>query len=145
MTIEEQQNEYIADFEYLENWDQRYEYIIDIGKKLAPMPEKSKVEENIIKGCQSTVWLHAEFKNGNIYYTADSNTQIIKGVVAMFVEVFSGHTPKEVLDAPVYFVEKIGLQGYLTSNRSNGLVAMLKQIKLYALAFQTKSQTAERS
>jgi cysteine desulfuration protein SufE len=144
MTIQDQQNEYISDFEFLENWDQRYEYIIDIGKKLPPMPEKSRVEENIIKGCQSTVWLDAEFKDGKVYFTADSNTQIIKGVVAMFVTVFSGHTPKEVLDAPVYFVEKIGLQGYLTSNRSNGLVAMLKQIKLYALAFQSKSQAAER-
>lgn len=139
MTIRGQQDEYIADFEFLENWDQRYEYIIDIGKKMPPMPATSKVDQNIIKGCQSTVWLDAEFKNGKVYYVADSNTQIIKGVVAMFVEVFSGHTPKEVLDAPVYFVEKIGLQSYLTSNRSNGLVAMLKQIKLYALAFQSKS------
>lgn len=139
MTIQEQQDEYIGDFEFLENWDQRYEYIIDIGKKMPPLPEKSKVEANIIKGCQSTVWLDAEFRDGKLYFVADSNTQIIKGVVAMFVQVFSGHTPKEVLDAPVYFVEKIGLQSYLTGNRSNGLVAMLKQIKLYALAFQSKS------
>ncbi|HTR28181.1 MAG TPA: SufE family protein [Puia sp.] len=139
MTINEQQDEYIADFEFLENWEQRYEYIIDIGKKLAPMDEKYKTEENIIKGCQSTVWLHGDLRNGRVFFAADSNTQIIKGVVAMFVGVFSGHTPAEILDADVYFVEKTGLQSFLTSNRSNGLVAMLKQIKLYAVAFQAKS------
>lgn len=139
MTINEQQDEYIADFEFLENWEQRYEYIIDIGKKLAPMDEKYKTDVNIIKGCQSTVWLYAELKGDRVFFTADSNTQIIKGVVAMFVGVFSGHTPAEILHADVYFVEKIGLQSFLTSNRSNGLVAMLKQIKMYAVAFQSKS------
>ena len=139
MTINEQQDEYIADFEFLEDWEQRYEYIIDLGKKLLPMDEKYKTEDNIIKGCLSTVWLYAEYKNGKAYFSADSNTQIIKGVVGMFVSVLSGHTPKDILDANVYFVEKIGLQSYLTSNRSNGLIAMLKQIKLYALAFQAKS------
>ena len=138
MTINEQQDEYVADFEFLENWEQRYEYIIDLGKKLPPMEAAYKTEENIIKGCQSTVWLHAVYTGGNVYFFADSNTQIIKGVVAMFVNVFSGHTPKEILEAEVYFVEKIGLQHYLSGNRSNGLVAMLKQVKLYALAFQTK-------
>jgi cysteine desulfuration protein SufE len=142
MTINEQQDEYIADFKDFDNWEQRYEYIIDIGKKLPPMSPGSKIEENIIKGCQSTVWLGAEFINDRLYFSADSNTQIIKGVVAMFVNVFSGHTTKEILDAPVYFVDAIGLQSYLTSNRSNGLVAMLKQIKLYALAFQSKSLQA---
>jgi cysteine desulfuration protein SufE len=139
MTIDEQQDEYIADFEFLEDWDQKYEYIIDLGKKLPLMDVRYKTEDNIIKGCQSTVWLYGEYKNGEVYFSADSNTQIIKGVVGMFVSVFSGHTPKEILDANVYFVEKIGLQSYLTSNRSNGLIAMLKQIKLYALAFQAKS------
>ena len=139
MTINAQQDEYVADFEFLENWEQRYEYIIDVGTKLPPMEEKYKTPDNIIKGCQSTVWLHGEFKDDRVYFAADSNTQIIKGVVAMFVFVFSGHTPKEILDADIYFVEKIGLQKFLTGNRSNGLVAMLKQIKLYALAFQAKT------
>lgn len=138
MSINEQQDEYVADFEFLENWEQRYEYIIDLGKKLPVMDEKYKTAENIIKGCQSTVWLHAVYKTGKVYFSADSNTQIIKGVVGMFVNIFSGHTPKEILDADVYFVEKIGLQHYLSANRSNGLIAMLKQIKLYALAFQAK-------
>ena len=138
MSINEQQDEYVADFEFLENWEQRYEYIIDLGKKLPPLDETYRKEENIIKGCQSTVWLHAEYKNGKVYFSADSNTQIIKGVVGMFVNVFSGHTPREILDADVYFVEKIGLQHYLSANRSNGLVAMLKQVKLYALAFLAK-------
>jgi cysteine desulfuration protein SufE len=139
MTIKEQQDEYIADFEFLEDWDQRYEYLIDLGKKLAPMGESQKTEDNIIKGCLSTVWLSAEYRDGKVYFSADSNTQIIKGVVSMFVQTFSSHTPQEILDAEVYFVEKIGLQSYLTSNRSNGLIAMLKQIKLYALAFKAKS------
>lgn len=139
MTINEQQDAYIADFEFLEDWEQRYDYIIDLGKKLPPMDERYKTSDNIIKGCQSTVWLHADFEHSNVYYSADSNTQIIKGVVAMFIGVFSGHTPKEILDADVYFVERIGLQKFLTSNRSNGLVAMLKQIKLYAVAYQSKS------
>jgi len=139
MTIKEQQDEYSADFEFLEDWDQRYEYLIDLGKKLAPMNERDKMEDNIIKGCLSTVWLSAEYRNGRVCFSADSNTQIIKGVVSMFVHVFSGHTPQEILDAEVYFVEKIGLQSYLTSNRSNGLIAMLKQIKMYALAYQAKS------
>lgn len=139
MTINEQQDEYIADFEFLEDWEQRYDYIIDLGKKLPPMDERYKTSDNIIKGCQSTVWLHASFEHSKVYYSADSNTQIIKGVVAMFIGVFSGHTPKEILDADVYFVERIGLQKFLTSNRSNGLVAMLKQIKLYAVAYQSKS------
>ena len=139
MTINEQQDEYIADFEFLEDWDQRYEYIIDLGKKLPPMDARYKTEDNIIKGCQSTVWMFAEEKDGKIYFSADSNTQIIKGVVGMFVSVFSGHTPEEIIGANIYFIEKIGLQSFLTSNRSNGLIAMLKQIKLYALAYQAKS------
>jgi cysteine desulfuration protein SufE len=139
MTINEQQDEYIADFKDFDNWEQKYEYIIDIGKKLPPVNPESKIEENIIKGCQSTVWLDANFINDKVYFAADSNTQIIKGVVAMFVNIFSGHTPREILDAPVYFVNAIGLQSYLTSNRSNGLAAMLKQIKFYAIAFQRKS------
>jgi cysteine desulfuration protein SufE len=139
MTINEQQDEYIADFEFLENWEQRYEYIIDIGKKMPPMDEKYKTEENIIKGCQSTVWLHGELRGDRVFFSADSNTQIIKGVVAIFVGIFSGHTPAEILNADVYFIEKTGLQSFLTSNRSNGLIAMLKQIKWYAVAFQSKS------
>ena|ERR1700759_5032105 len=138
MTIDEQQDEYIADFEFLENWEQRYEYLIDLGKKLPPLDERYRTGDNIIKGCQSTVWLHAELKEGNVYFSADSNTQIIKGVISMFVNVFSGHTPQEILDTNIYFIEKIGLQSYLSGNRSNGLVAMLKQIKLYALGFQAK-------
>jgi len=139
MTINEQQDEYIASFEFIEDRFERYEYIIDIGKKLPPMDEKFKTPGNVIKGCQSTVWLHAEYVNGLIYFFADSNTQIVKGVVAMFVNIYSGHTPGDILNSEMYFVEKVGLQNFLTSNRSNGIVAMLKQIKLYAFAYQAKS------
>lgn len=139
MTIDEQQDEYIASFEFIEDRFERYEYIIDIGKKLPPMDEKYKTPDNVIKGCQSTVWLYAEYVNGLVYFSADSNTQIVKGVVAMFVNIYTERTPEEILNSKIYFVEKIGLQNFLTSNRSNGIVAMLKQIKLYALAYKAKS------
>jgi len=140
MTIQEQQDTYIADFEFFGNdRDEKYSYIIDLGNKLPVIDEKYKIDENRISGCQSTVWLHAEYKDNKIFFTADSDAIITKGIVSMFVGVFSGHTPKEILNANIYFVDAIGLQSYLSMTRSNGLASMLKQIKLYALAFQAKS------
>lgn len=143
MTIKEQQDEIIADFEFLGDWDQKYEYIIDLGKELPLIDEKYKTEDNLIRGCQSRVWLHADYKDGKLFFTADSDAQITKGLVAMVIRVLSGHTPREIAEAEVYFIHTIGLSSHLSPTRSNGLLSMLKQIKSYALAFQAKTLSHE--
>lgn len=143
MTIKEQQDEIIADFEFLGDWDQKYEYIIDLGKELPLIDEKYKTEDNLIRGCQSRVWLHAGHKDGKLFFTADSDAQITRGLVAMVIRVLSGHTPKEITDADIYFINTIGLSSHLSPTRSNGLLSMLKQIKSYALAFQAKTLSHE--
>lgn len=120
-------------------WMEKYEYIIQLAKDLPLIDDKYKTGENIIKGCQSRVWLHPEFKDGIIYFTADSDALITKGLVAMVVRVLSGHTPKEIADADIYFIDKIGLRTHLSPTRSNGLLSMLKQMKLYAVAYQAQS------
>jgi cysteine desulfuration protein SufE len=138
MTINETQDQLIDDFELFDDWEEKYEYIIDMGKKLPAMPEEHKSEENIIKGCQSVVWLNASYKDGIVNFEADSQAIIVKGLVSMLLKVLSGHTPEEVLHADLYFIEKIGLTSHLAQTRANGLAAMVKQMKTYALAFQAR-------
>jgi cysteine desulfuration protein SufE len=139
MTINESQDEIIEEFETLSDWMDKYEYIIQLGKELPLINEQYRKDENLIKGCQSRVWLHSEFKDGKIYFTADSDALITKGLVSMVIRVLSGHTPKEIAEANLYFVDKIGLRSHLSPTRSNGLLSMLKQMKMYAIAYQAKS------
>jgi len=139
MTIKEQQDEIIGDFELFGDWMEKYEYIIQLGKDLPLIDEQYKTDENLIRGCQSRVWMHPEYKDGKIFFTADSDALITKGLVSMVILVLSGHSPKEIVDAEIYFIDAIGLRDHLSPTRSNGLLSMLKQIKLYALAFQAKS------
>ncbi len=139
MTIKETQDEIIADFEYLTNWDDKYEYIISLSKELPIISDEYKKEENLIKGCQSRVWLHADYRDGKLFFTADSDAIITKGLVSLIIKVLSGHTPQDIVTSEVYFIDAIGLRNHLSPTRSNGLLSMLKQIKLYALAYQVKS------
>lgn len=139
MTIKEQQDEIIADFELFGDWMEKYEYIIQLGKDLPLIDSRYKVDENLIRGCQSRVWLHADYKDGKMLFTADSDAVITKGLVSLVIRVLSGHAPKEIVDAGLYFIDAIGLSSHLSPTRSNGLLSMVKQIKLYALAFQAKS------
>jgi cysteine desulfuration protein SufE len=139
MTINESQDEIIEEFETLSDWMEKYEYIIQLGKELPLIDDQYRKDENLIRGCQSRVWLHSEFKDGKIYFTADSDALITKGLVSMVIRVLSNHTPKEIADADLYFVDKIGLRSHLSPTRSNGLLSMLKQMKLYAIAYQAKS------
>lgn len=139
MTIQKKQEELTQDFEFLSDWEQKYEFLIDLGKSLSPMPEDRKKEENLIKGCQSQVWLDADFREGKIYFLADSDGILPKGIIALLVDIFSGHTPQEILDSDLDFLSKIGLKEFLSPSRANGLSAMTKQIKFYAVAFQLKS------
>lgn len=136
MSINQIQDEIIEEFAMFDEPMDQYEYIIDIGKQLPEMSEQYKTEDNIVKGCQSTVWLHAFNKDGKVVFMADSNTVITKGIIGLLVRVLSGHTPQEILDADLYFIDKINLRSHLSSQRSNGLSAMMKQMKLYALGFQ---------
>lgn len=136
MTIKETQQEIVEEFALFDEWMEKYQYIIDLGKDLPLIDEKYKVEENLIKGCQSKVWLHAELKDGKIIFTADSDAIITKGIVGLVIRVFSNHTPQEIIDTDLFFIDQIGLQEHLSPTRSNGLLAMLKQIRMYAIAFQ---------
>lgn len=139
MTINEKQDEIIEEFELFSDWMDKYENIIDIGKELPIIDPKYKVADNLIKGCQSKVWLQPEFKEGKIFFTADSDAIITKGLISMMVRVLSGHTPEEILNADIYFINKIGLQTHLSPTRSNGLLSMLMQMKMYAAAFNSQS------
>ena len=134
-TIKKIQKEIIADFEMFDDWIQKYEYLIDLGKDLAPINEKNKTEENLIKGCQSRVWLHAEYTAGKIIFTADSDAIMTKGIVAMLINVLSNQDPKDIATAKLNFIKKIGLTEQLSPTRANGLVSMIKKMKLYAIAF----------
>jgi len=140
MTINEIQDELIDEFSLFGDWMEKYEYIIQLGKELPLIDPQYKTEENLIKGCQSKVWLHAEYSQGKVLFTADSDAIITKGLVGMVVRVLSGHTPQEITDADLYFVDRIGLKEHLSVTRSNGLVSMIKQMKLYALALRSKTQ-----
>ncbi|GAA4136480.1 SufE family protein [Sphingobacterium lactis] len=138
MTINEIQDELIDDFAFYNDWMEKYEYIIQLGKELPLIEESNKQDQYIIKGCQSKVWLYPEMKDGKLEFTADSDAVITKGLVSLMVKVLSGHTPKEIADAELYFIEQIGLKEHLSPTRANGLLAMVKQMKLYALALQAK-------
>lgn len=135
MTINEQQDEIIEEFELFSDWMDKYENIIQLGKELPIIEEQYKTEDNLIKGCQSRVWLHAEFKEGRLEFTADSDAIITKGLISLVVKVLNGHTPKEIADADLYFINAIGLTSHLSPTRSNGLLSMVKQIKAYAIAY----------
>jgi len=136
-TINQTQDELIEEFGLFEDWADKYEYLIDLGKKLAPMPEEFKTEENVIKGCQSKVWLHAEKHGDQILFFADSEAIIVKGMISMLIRVLSNHTPAEIMQADLYFIDQIGMSQHLAQTRSNGLVAMVKQMKNYAVVFNT--------
>jgi cysteine desulfuration protein SufE len=138
MTINEIQDEIIEEFSGLDDWMDKYQLLIDLGNELTPLDERYKTEQNLIDGCQSRVWLQADFINGLIHFTAESDALIVKGIVSLLIRVLSDHTPQEILDADLYFIEEIGLKEHLSPTRSNGLVAMVKQIRAYALAFSTK-------
>lgn len=139
MTIKEKQDEIIEDFQVFDDWMEKYEYIIQLGKDLPIIDEQYKTDDNLIKGCQSRVWLHADYTGGKLVFTADSDALITKGLVSMVVQVLSGHTPREIADAEIYFVDAIGLRSHLSSTRSNGLLSMLKQMKMYAVAYLSKT------
>lgn len=136
MTINETQEEIIEEFALFDDWADKYEYIIDLGKKLEGLPEEQKTEDNIIKGCQSRVWLNARKEDGNLVFEADSEAIIVKGLVNMLIRVLSGHTPQEIYEADLYFIDKIGMSQHLAQTRSNGLASMVKQMKIYALAYK---------
>lgn len=141
MSINRIQDEIIDEFVDIEDWMDRYAYIIDLGNALPAIDEKFKTPQYIIEGCQSRVWLNAELnEEGKIIYTADSDAIIVKGIISLLIQVLSNHTPQEILDADLYFIDKIGLSEHLSPTRSNGLVAMVKQMKVYALAFKTKME-----
>lgn len=142
MTINEQQDEIIEEFEQFPDWMEKYEYIIQLGKELRLIAEEYKIDANLIRGCQSRVWLHPEYREGKILFTADSDALITKGLISMVVRVLSGHSPKEIVDADMYFINAIGLSSHLSPTRSNGLLSMVKQIKNYALAFHLQEKTA---
>ena len=138
MTINEIQDEIIEDFTALDDWMDRYQLLIDMGSEQEPLEEKYKTEQNLIDGCQSRVWLQADYVDGKIELTAESDALIVKGIIALLIRVLSGHTPDEILNADLYFIDRIGLKEHLSPTRSNGLLAMVKQMRLYALAFKNK-------
>ncbi len=137
-SIQETQQEIVEEFALFDEWMDKYEHIIELGKDLPLIDEQYKTDENLIKGCQSKVWLHAALKDGKIIFTADSDAIITKGIVGLVIRVFSNHTPQEIIDADLFFIDQIGLQEHLSPTRSNGLLSMLKQIRMYAIAFNSK-------
>ena len=139
-TIKEIQDEIIAEFYDFDDWLDRYQLLIDLGSEQEPLPVEYKTDNNLIEGCQSRVWLQADYIDGKVHFRAESDAMIVKGIVSLLIKVYSGRTPDEILDNEPYFVEAIGLKEHLSPTRSNGLVAMIKQMKLYALAFKAKQQ-----
>ena len=139
MTIKEKQQEIVSDFEFLEDWEQKYEYIIDLGKELKGIPDEKKSDDNLIKGCQSKVWIDAKFEEGKLFFDVDSDGILPKGIVSMLASIYSGHSTQEIIESDFKFIEEIGLQESLSPSRANGLMAMTKQIKFYAVAYQLKS------
>ncbi|MBP3286580.1 MAG: SufE family protein [Prevotella sp.] len=138
MSINEIQDEIIEEFSGFDDWMDKYQLLIDLGNEQEPLDEQYKVESNLIDGCQSRVWLQADYHDGIIDFTAESDALIVKGIVALLIRVLSGHTPQEILDAELYFIDQIGLKEHLSPTRSNGLLAMVKQMRMYALAFKAK-------
>ncbi len=137
-TINELQDEVIEEFSDFTDWMDKYQLLIDLGNEQPPLDAKYKIESNLIDGCQSRVWLQADYTDGKIFFTAESDALIVKGIAALLIRVLSGHTPQEILDADLYFIDKIGLKDHLSPTRSNGLLAMVKQIRMYALAYKMK-------
>ena len=138
MTINEAQDEVIGEFSDFTDWMDKYQLLIDLGNEQQPLDQKYKTEDNLIDGCQSRVWLQADYRDGRIYFTAESDALIVKGIIALLIRVLSGHTPQEIAAADLYFIDRIGLKDHLSPTRSNGLLAMVKQIRMYALAYKTK-------
>ncbi len=139
MTLTEVQNQIVEDFSMFDDWMDRYQQLIELGQNLAPIDEKKRTEQYLIKGCQSKVWVDADLRDGKIYFTADSDAIITKGIVALLIRVLDGRTPDEIIDADLFFIDRIGLKENLSPTRSNGLVAMVKQMRLYAIAYKAKS------
>ena len=139
-TINELQDEVIEEFGDFDDWMDKYQLLIDLGGEQEPLPEEYKTDANLIDGCQSRVWLQADYADGILTFRAESDALIVKGIVALLVRVLSGHTPQEILDADLYFIDRIGLKEHLSPTRSNGLLAMLNQMKMYALAFKAKEE-----
>lgn len=138
-TIKEIQDEIIAEFNDFDDWLDRYQLLIDLGGEQEPLPAEYKTDNNLIEGCQSRVWLQADYADGKVIFRAESDAMIVKGIVSLLIKVYSGHTPDEILASEPYFVEAIGLKEHLSPTRSNGLLAMIKQMRLYALAFRAKN------
>jgi cysteine desulfuration protein SufE len=138
MSIKEIQEEIVDEFSMFDDWMQRYEYMIALGKSLPLIEEQHKIDGNLIKGCQSKVWVHAEMKDGKVVFTADSDAIITKGIIAILLRTLSNQSPKDILDADMHYIDEIGLKEHLSPTRANGLVSMIKQLKLYALAFETQ-------
>ncbi|MBO3096963.1 SufE family protein [Gelidibacter pelagius] len=140
MTIKAIQEDLIDEFSMFEDWEERYQYMIDLGKTLPLIDEQYKTQENIIKGCQSKVWVHAEMDSDKVVFTADSDAIITKGIIAILIRVFSNQHPQDIIDADTDFIDAIGLKEHLSPTRANGLVSMIKQLKMYAIAYQTQLQ-----
>lgn len=139
MTINEIQDEIIDEFSGFDDWMDKYQLLIDLGNEQEPLDEKYKTESNLIDGCQSRVWLQCDYVDGKLNFTAESDALIVKGIVALLIRVLSGHTPKEIMDAELYFIDRIGLKDHLSPTRSNGLLAMMKQMKMYAVGYSLKN------
>ena len=140
MTIQDIQNEIVDEFSMFDDWMERYEYMIELGKSLPIIEEKFKTDDNLIKGCQSKVWVNAKLENDKIVFSADSDAIITKGIIAILIRVFSNQTPKAILEADTNFIDEIGLKEHLSPTRANGLVSMIKQLKMYAISYQTQLQ-----
>ena len=140
MTINELQDNVIEEFSVFDDWMDKYALLIDLGNSLPPLDEKYKTESNLIEGCQSRGWFQADYADGKIIFQGESDAVIVKGIVSLLINILSGHTPQEILDADLYFIDKVGLKEHLSPTRSNGLVAMVKQMRLYAMAYRAKEQ-----
>ena len=138
MSINELQDQIIDEFSVFDDWMDKYALLIDLGNSLPPLDERYKTERNLIEGCQSRVWLQADYVDGKIVFQGESDAVIVKGIVSLLIQILSGHTPQEIIDADLYFIERVGLKEHLSPTRSNGLVAMVKQMRLYAVAFRAK-------
>lgn len=143
-TIDQIQDEVVDEFSAFDDWMDKYALLIELGNSLSPLDEQFKVESNLIEGCQSQVWLHAEYRDGKVLYQAESDAVIVKGIVSLLIKVLSGHTPREILDTHLYFIEQIGLTEHLSPTRSNGLLAMVKQMRLYAMVFKAQEDEQKK-
>ena len=143
-TIDQIQDEVVDEFSAFDDWMDKYALLIELGNSLSPLDEQFKVESNLIEGCQSRVWLHAEYRDGKVLYQAESDAVIVKGIVSLLIKVLSGHTPREILDTHLYFIEQIGLTEHLWPTRSNGLLAMVKQMRLYAMVFKAQEDEQKK-